>query len=740
MQGIKMSENIKTAFDQFQKDDSLKDDPYPHSKDPSQPSPEEAGDPGLDAQILIARYHNIAADAQQLRHAAGLKSERFSEQELSLSARSLGLKTRIVKVRAERLANTPFPALALDKDGRHFVLARCDASRALVLEHHAQTPVISTPEAVMERCNGRMMLFTSRASMVGDLARFDFSWFVPAVVKYRKLLLEVLGVSAILQLFGLVSPLMFQVVMDKVLVNRAFSTLNVVCIVLLISSVFEVILTGLRNYVFSHTTNRIDVELGARLFRHLLALPIGYFAARRVGDTVARVRELENIRNFLTGQALTAIIDLFFSIIFIGVMCLYSLRLTLIVVLSLPVYAAISATLTPILRARLNEKFNRGANNQSFLVETVSAAETVKAMAVEPQFTRSWDNQLAGYVAAGFRVSNLGNIGQQLIQVVGKLVTILTLFFGAKLVIDGALSIGQLIAFNMMSQRVAAPVLRLAQLWQDMQQIGISMQRLGDILNARTEIPQSRQALPDIKGGINFENVRFRYRTDGALVLSDVSIDIRPGQIIGVVGRSGSGKSTLTKLVQRLYLPEGGKVSIDGIDLALADPAWLRRHVGVVLQENILFNRSIRENIAITDPGTSLETVIHAAQLAGAHDFICEMPEGYDTKVGEHGTGLSGGQRQRIAIARALVTNPRILIFDEATSALDFETERIIQQNMQAMCRGRTVIIIAHRLTSVRHADKIFVIEKGEIIEQGGHKELLDRGGQYAHMVSLQNA
>jgi subfamily B ATP-binding cassette protein HlyB/CyaB len=290
-----------------------------------------------------------------------------------------------------------------------------------------------------------------------------------------------------------------------------------------------------------------------------------------------------------------------------------------------------------------------------------------------------------------------------------------------------------------MSQRVAAPVLRLAQLWQDFQQIGISMGRLGDILNARTELPQSRQAMPPVRGDVSFQNVRFRYRIDGAPVLNDVSLEIRAGEIVGVVGRSGSGKSTLAKLLQRLYIPEHGRVRIDGVDLALADPSWLRRQIGVVLQENLLFNRSIRENIAVTDPGIPLNAVINAAKLAGAHEFISEMPEGYDSLVGEHGSTLSGGQRQRIAIARALVTNPRILIFDEATSALDFETERIIQNNMRAMCQGRTVIIIAHRLTSVRHADYIVAMDAGRIIERGGHDQLLKLGGYYAHLVSLQN-
>jgi subfamily B ATP-binding cassette protein HlyB/CyaB len=689
--------------------------------------------------VAIARFHGIAAEAAQIQHDAASAGKFFSAKELVLAARRLGMKARIVTLDGERLARTPLPALALDGEGRHFILAKTDGKAALMMEANADSPIIKPLEEVFARSGGTMILFASRASLAGELARFDFSWFIPAMVRYRRLLLEVLGVSLVLQLFGLVTPLMFQVVMDKVLVNRTYSTLNVVCIVLLVSAVFEVLLTALRNYVFSHTTNRIDVELGARLFRHLLALPLGYFGARRVGDTVARVRELENIRNFLTGQALTAFLDLLFSFIFIGVMCLYSVWLTLAVVASLPVYAAISALLAPIFRARLNEKFARGADNQSFLVESVSGAETVKAMAVEPQFMRHWESQLAAYVTAGFRVTQLGNVGHQLIELVSKLVTVATLFIGAKLVIDGRLSVGELIAFNMMAQRVSAPVLRLAQLWQDFQQVGVSMLRLGDILNTRTEIPPSKQTLPAIRGDIAFDDIRFRYRPDGPLVIDGVSLHVRAGEVLGIVGRSGSGKSTLAKLLQRLYIPEHGAVRIDGIDLALADPAWLRRQIGVVLQENLLFNRSVRANIALTDPGAPLDAVIHAARLAGAHEFICELPEGYDTVVGEHGSNLSGGQRQRLAIARALLTNPRILIFDEATSALDFETERVIRDNMAAISAGRTVIIIAHRLSAVRHANRIIAMDQGRIVERGDHGSLLRQGGYYSRLVALQN-
>ncbi len=711
---------------------------FPDSSEHLPPKPRSV-DAGIGCLVLIARHHGLLADEEQIRHSAGRGEEALGAEDLELIGRRLGLKTRRVKVNAERLSKTPCPALAIAPDGRHFIVVGADGERAMTLHPYDSAPKVTSPEEAIAPCGGDLLLFASRASAASELARFDFSWFVPAVVKYRRLLAEVLLVSLVLQLFGLVTPLMTQVVLDKVLVNRAFGTLNVVCAALATCMLFEALLTGLRNYVFSHTANRIDVELGARLFRHLVALPLQYFASRRVGDTVTRVRELENIRTFLTSQALTALIDMFFSVVFFAVMFMYSTALALVVLASLPLYAMVSMVLNPTLRRRLHAKFARGADNHSFLVESVSAAETLKALAVEPQFVRRWDMQLAAYVSAGFKVNTVSNVGQQLIQLVGRGVTLVLLYLGAHLVIDGRMSIGQLIAFNMMSQHVATPVLRLAQLWQDFQQVGISMQRLGDILNARTEQPASQQTLPAMRGNIMFDNVRFKYRADGAPVLDGVSLEIPAGQVIGVVGRSGSGKSTLTKLVQRLYLPESGRIQVDGVDLLLADPAWLRRHIGVVLQENVLFNRSIRENIAISDPGSPLPAIIHAAKLAGAHEFISEMPEGYDTIVGEHGSSLSGGQRQRVAIARALLCNPRILIFDEATSALDFETEHVIRRNMRAICEGRTVIIIAHRLSAVRGANHIIVMDKGRIVERGTHDQLISQRGAYAHLASFQH-
>jgi subfamily B ATP-binding cassette protein HlyB/CyaB len=739
----------------------------PQTPPPPSAQDTSAADTGLIGLTMLARFHGVAVDPAQLAHEYQEDGQPLGIPQILLAAKRLGLKATLVRSEAARLDRTPLPALAVDMDGRFFLLARYDATpgaeKALIQElgaggtanpapvadaaaNSANRPRILTLSELTTRWNGQLILFASRASLAGELAKFDFTWFIPAVVKYRKLLGEVLLVSFVLQLFALATPLFFQVVMDKVLVHRGMSTLDVMAVGLLVVSLFEVALSGLRTYVFAHTTSRIDVELGARLFRHLLNLPLAYFQARRVGDTVARVRELENIRQFLTGNAITLVLDLLFSVVFIAVMFYYSPLLTLVVVLSLPCYLGLSLAITPLLRARLNEKFNRGAENQSFLVETINGIDTVKAMAVEPQMTRRWDNQLAGYVAAGFRTASLGTIAHEGVNLIGKLVTIVTLWLGARLVMEGQLSMGQLIAFNMLAGRVATPVMRLAQLWTDFQQTGLSVQRLGDILNAKTETAggaagTAKGALPPIAGRIEFDNVVFRYRPDGPEVLRSIALTIKPGEVIGIVGRSGSGKSTLTKLAQRLYLPERGRVLVDGIDLALADSSSLRRQIGVVLQENMLFSRTIRENIALADPGLPLEAVIQAAKLAGAHDFILELSEGYDTPVGEHGSTLSGGQRQRIAIARALISNPRILIFDEATSALDYESERIIQNNMKAICQGRTVLIIAHRLSAVRDASRIVVMERGQIVEQGTHAELLrHEAGQYTRLHRLQMA
>ncbi len=695
-------------------------------------------DSGLACLVLLLRFNGVAVEAEQIGHRLG--GVAVGVPDMLRCAKELGLKARLVVKDWSRLPATALPAIAQRADGSFLIIGKVVDDSVLV-----QDPVSGRPQMIARKefeaqWSGQLIVMTRRASLAELARRFDITWFLQAMHKYRGLLAEVLVASFFLQVFALITPLFFQVVIDKVLVHRGLTTLDVLVFGLLMVSLFESLLAALRTYVFSHTTNRIDVELGARLYRHLLALPIAYFGARRVGDSVARVRELENIRNFLTSSALTLLIDLVFTAVFLAVMFYYAPLLTWMVIGSFPFYIGISVGVTPAFRRKLDEKFNRGAENQAFLVESVAGVETLKAMAVEPQMQRRWEEQLAGYVQASFRVLALGNWASQAVQLVSKVVTALTLYFGAYLVIEGKLTVGELVAFNMLAGRVAQPVLRLAQLWQDFHQARLSIARLGDILNTVPEpaYTPGRAALPAIRGAITFDHITFRYRLDGPEILHDVNLSVPAGQMVGIVGPSGSGKSTLTKLVQRLYVPESGRVLIDGVDLAVVDVAWLRRQVGVVLQENVLFNRSIRDNIALADPSLPMERVTAAAELAGAHEFILELPQGYDTMVGERGASLSGGQRQRIAIARALIGDPRILIFDEATSALDYESERVIQDNMRRIAQGRTVLIIAHRLSTVRRADRIITLERGRLVEDGNHEDLVRTNGRYANLHRLQ--
>ncbi len=710
------------------------------------PTPEasDSTDPTLACFLLLAKFLNFPADPGQIVHDRGRGDDPFRLEDLARIAKRLALTARIRDAEAKDFPKIPLPALAETADGQAVLLLKVEDTsltpRYLVQRGDAARPEIWTSEEMAARASGRLLLMTSREKMVGATRPFDIAWFIPALVRYRGPLRDVLIASFFLQLMGLVSPIFFQLVIDKVLVHQSMTTLDVLAFGLATVLIFETLMSGLRNWLFAHTTNRVDSELSARMFRHLLNLPLSYFEARRVGDSIARVRELERIREFLTSNAVTVVIDLVFTIVFFAVMYIYSPFLTMIVLLSIPFYVAISALISPSLRAKLEEKFRRGAENQSFLVESITGIGTLKAMAVEPQMRDRWERLFAGYTNTGFVVAKLANWGSHLIQLVSKLTAVAILYFGAKAVIAGDLTVGALVAFNMLSGRVAAPILRLSQLWQDFQQVRISVDRLGDVLNAPAEPEHNpnRASLPPIAGAIRFDKVRFRYRPDAPEALRGVSLDIAAGEMLGIVGPSGSGKSTLTKLVQRLYVPEQGRVLVDGVDLALVDPPWLRRQVGVVLQENILFNRTVRENIALGDPTRPMEAVITAAKLAGAHEFILELNHGYDTVIDERGGNLSGGQRQRMAIARALINDPRILILDEATSALDAESEEIIQHNLAKIATGRTVIIIAHRLSAVRQCHRIITVEAGEVTEMGSHRELLGAGGRYAQLHAKQ--
>jgi subfamily B ATP-binding cassette protein HlyB/CyaB len=708
----------------------------------SAPEMAAPNDSGLACLAIVGRFHGIPVDPQQLKHDFAKTRELFVAPDLVLAARRLGLKAKELKSDWDRLSKTALPSLVHQNDGTFLVAAKIVEDRILLHDTATNSPVALTRTEFEQRWSGNVILVTKRSLLPGMSGKFDLSWFIPAIVKYRKQFGEVIAASFFLQILGLITPLFFQVIIDKVLVHNGLTTLDVLAIGLLMVAFFEVTLGGLRTYLFSHTTNRVDVELGARLYHHLQRLPIAFFQSRPVGTVVARMRELETVRSFITGSALTIGIDAVFTVVFFAVMYFYSPALFWIVFATIPCYAALSYFVTPILRKRLDDKFARTAENQAFLVESVHAAETVKSMAVEPQMQRRWEEQLAGYVTAAFRAGQLGNVANQIATLISRVATVCTLWVGARLVMQGELTIGQLVAFNMLAGRVSGPILRVVQLWQDFQQTRVSIEKLGEILNSPAEpgYAGQRSNLARVQGRVTLDRVSFRYSQNRPEALKNVSIDVRPGEVIGIVGRSGSGKSTFSKLIQRLYVPEAGRVSIDGTDLALIDPSSLRRQIGVVLQENVVFRRTVRENIALADPGAPLEQVMEAAKLAGAHEFILELPFGYETVIEEHGANLSGGQRQRIAIARALLTNPRVLIFDEATSALDYESERVIQDNMRQIVKGRTVFVIAHRLSAVKPSDRIIMLDKGEIIEEGSHRELIARAGHYAALFNQQVA
>ena len=686
---------------------------------------------------LLLRFHGSKSQGEEILHAVQKTQANFGITDALLYSKLQNFQSRLVKVIPTRIDKIPDIAIAFSKDGLACLL-KIIPDGLMIQMAQGEIRRLDTV-AFIEEFSEYFFLTKSRASILGSLAKFDFSWFIPAIIRYRRELGQVLLISLIIQLIALATPLFFQVITDKVLVHQATTTLNVLAIGLLTTIVFETSLSWIRSYVFSHTSSRIDVQLGSQLFGHLSKLPSAYFAVRRVGDSVARIRELENIRNFLTNNSITLILDVLFSFVFIGVMLLYSPKLTLVALISLPLYALISYLITPILRRKLDDKFKKGAENQSFLVESLSGIDTIKSLSLEPSFHKSWDKKLAAYVQSSFNVTVLSSSAGSCVNAISKLTSLAIMWLGASMVMENELTIGQLIAFNMLSSQVANPIMRIANLWGEFQQVGISMERLGDILNAYPENNIGKTPINQMRGEIVLKEVQFKYKIDGKLILQGINLHIAPNQTVGLVGRSGSGKSTLTKLIQGLYTPSAGAILVDGLDISSVDPTSLRTRIGVVLQENYLFNRSIRDNIALAKPTASIEQVIAASKLAGAHEFIGALTEGYDTIIEERGVSLSGGQRQRIAIARALITNPKILIFDEATSALDYESEKIIQDNMAQISEGRTVIIIAHRLSAVRHANTIHVMDLGEIKESGSHSGLIAKDGLYAYLSRIQD-
>ncbi len=695
--------------------------------------------PGLVCLCVIANTFQIHANPEHLMRSVGGAGE-FGDDDILAAAKLIRLKARRIKVKLTQLASLPLPAIARLSEAGHVLVSKFEDGIVYCVDPaHPGAPLLLTAAAFYTDCEGHLIVVRSEQGAVEPEQAFGLGWFMRAIVKYKSALFEVALASIFIQLFALALPIFIQLIIDKVLSHRNIDTLNVLACGMLIIIVFETVFVALQGYLISHTSNRLDSLLGAKVVAHLLRLPLRYFETRRVGDTVARVRELENIRQFLTGTSLSTLLDAVFVVFFIGAMLFYSKELTLITAMAIPVLVGITFGVRTLMRQRLNLRFNCGADSGSFLVEAVSGIHAIKALAAEPQIQRKWDRLLARYTGATFRTGTLAAYGGAAGQAVERAVGLLVLWVGASLVMKGQLSAGQLIAFQMLASRVTHPLVRIVELWQNFQQLGVSIERMGDLMNTKPEAPAGvAPGMARLKGHISLEKLSFRYALQSQPVIQELNLTIPAGTTLGIVGRSGSGKSTLAKLLQGLYPAYSGRVLIDNMDIQQCDLASLRRQIGVVLQENYLFNGTVRENIALHAPQAPFEAVMGAAGLAGAHEFIAELPGGYDSVVGERGVALSGGQRQRIAIARALLCNPPILIFDEATSALDYESERIVQDNLAKICHGRTVIIIAHRLSAVRHADQIIVLDRGELLESGSHSELIGEDGLYAALHALQ--
>jgi ATP-binding cassette subfamily B protein len=693
---------------------------------------------------MLCQYFKMPFRRDVIRRVFVSQMERSGGISLELCgavAEMMGLHAQLVMVPASAIGRLEAPALVMWQD-----------SLALLYEVSERQLIIAVPELGLlrrkpadftETWGDRGEVLLLKPTKQTPQQRFGLQWFLPALKRHRKVLIEVFVASFFVQLFQLANPLMIQVIIDKVIIQKSIDTLHVLGILLLVLSIFEALLTSLRTYLFVDTTNRIDMTLGSEIIDHLLRLPLRYYERRPVGELATRINELENIRQFLTGTALTVVLDAVFSVIYIVVMFIYSWLLALVALVTIPLFVGLAMIASPIIRNQLRVKAERNAETQSYLVEVVSGIQTVKAQNMELRARWQWQQRYARYVSSGFKTVLTSTTAGSASNFLNQLSGLLVLWVGAYLVLKGQMSLGQLIAFRIISGYVTSPLLRLAQLWQNFQEVGLSLERLSDIVDSApeaNELDRQNIPMPAIQGAVKFDDVSFRFGTSGPWQLNNVSLEFPAGAFIGIVGQSGSGKSTLMKLLPRLYDLEVGRILIDGYDIGKVELYSLRRQVGIVPQEPLLFEGTIQENIAITCPNASPEEIIRAAQVAASHEFIMELPNGYNTRVGERGASLSGGQRQRIAIARTVLQNPRLLILDEATSALDYDSERRVCLNLAEEFRNRTVFFITHRLSTIKNADIILLMDKGSPVELGTHDELMALRGRYYCLYQQQEA
>lgn len=714
----------------------------------SQPNyPFFAGRTPLDVGVacfqMLSKYFKMPFRKEVIRRVLGEQIQRTGNLSLPLCgaiSELMGLNAQLVSIPATAFNRLQTPCLVRWQDSLAVVYAISD--RSMVIAVPELGLLRRKPEDFLETWGDHGEVLLLQKTKETPQERFGLSWFLPSLVKYKRILIEVFVASFFVQLFALANPLMIQVIIDKVISQNSVETLGWLVMFMIVLSIFEALLSTLRTYLFVDTTNRIDMSLGSEIIDHLLRLPLRYFERRPVGEISTRVNELERIRQFLTGTALTVVLDSVFSVIYIVVMVIYSPLLTAVSLSIIPVFVALTLIFSPTIRAQLRTKAERNAETQSYLVEVLTGIQTVKAQNIELRSRWQWQERYARYISTGFKTVITSTLASTASSFLNKLSSVMIIGVGAYLVLDGKLTLGQLIAFRIISGYVTSPIMRLAQLWQNFQETALSLERLADIVDHPEEAERDRHniPMPAIQGRVKYDNVCFRFKNSGPLQLTNVSLEFAPGTFVGIVGESGAGKSTVTKLLSRLYEPESGRILIDGYDIHKVELYSLRRQIGVVPQETLLFEGTIQENIALTNPDATTEDIIGAAKIAAAHEFIMSLPSGYNTRVGERGSSLSGGQRQRIAIARTILQNPAILVLDEATSALDYLTEQQVSRNLKEALKDRTVFFITHRLGTIKNADAIVMMDSGSVVEQGTHEELMALRGRYYYLYQQQES
>lgn len=705
---------------------------------------QSASDCGAACLVMISRYWGKNFSINRLRELANVNRAGASMRSLTTAAESIGFATRPVKASLDKLAQQPLPAIA-HWEGKHYIVVyEITKKQVIVADPAIGQRTLTIGEFKAGWTGYALLLQPTKSLKETPEANTPFWQLFDLVKPHFQVLLEVFIASVLIQIFGLVTPLFTQLLLDRVIVQGSTITLNTVGFGLLIFGLFRVVINGLRQYLLDHTANRISVALLVGFIKHTFRLPLSFFESRYVGDIVSRVQENQKIQRFLTGEALSIILDLLTVFIYVGLMFWYSPPLAWLVLAIVPPFVFLALFATPFLRNKSREVFGAVTKENSYLIQSLSGISSIRSMAIEQTVRWRWEELLNDLTRKNFSVQVIGNQLQIISSTIQSLASTGLLWLGAWLVIQNQLTIGQLVAFNMLLGNIIQPFQRLIVLWNQLQEVIVSTERINDVLEAEVEEDlaiQPRQTLPRLRGKICFDNVTFRYHKDSDInILENLSFEIEPEQTVAVVGRSGSGKTTLSKLILGLYLPTDGRVLIDNQDVTSIALKSLRSQIGVVDQETFLFGGTIRENISIAHPEASLEEIIEVAQLAGADEFIKRMPMGYETQIGEGGGMLSGGQRQRLTIARALLGNPRLLILDEATSHLDAESERIIQKNLKKILKGRTSLIIAHRLSTVRNADLILVLDRGLLVESGSHEELIAKRGHYYYLNQQQLA